>query len=218
MCSSGSGARVGVLARLAQRSSQANSSGLTMIDSSAPARIRSWPSFGRISSCRPRPARMKENSPICARLAEISQRGAIGLAERAHDRVGRDRLAEHDDQERRQHLPAGARPGSSGRTACRPRRRTAPRTHRAAAAISVAAWWLNSDSLSSMPAKNAPSANDTPNSRRRAERHAQRDRQHAQREQLARAGAGDALEDPRDHAAADDQHHRDEARRPWRGS
>src|SRR5690606_17909932 len=29
--------------------------------------------------------------------------------------------------------------------------------------VSLAAWWLNSDSLSSMPAKNAPSANDTPN-------------------------------------------------------
>ena len=29
---------------------------------------------------------------------------------------------------------------------------------------SSAAWWLSSDSFSSMPAKNAPSANDTPNS------------------------------------------------------
>ena len=29
---------------------------------------------------------------------------------------------------------------------------------------SAAAWWLRSDSLSTMPAKKAPSANDTPNS------------------------------------------------------
>ena len=63
-----------------------------------------------------------------------------------------------------------------------------------------------------MPAKNAPSANDTPNSARRAVGDADRGGDHAQREQLARAGARDLPEQPRQDAPPDDEHQRDEGR------
>jgi hypothetical protein len=49
----------------------ANSSGLAAIEISAPASTRLWPSAGSRPSATPRPARMNENSPICARLAPI---------------------------------------------------------------------------------------------------------------------------------------------------
>ena len=48
--------------------------------------------------------------------------------------------------------------------------------------------------------------------RRRAEGDAERDRQHGQAEQLARAGMRDVVQDPRDHPPADHQHDRDEGR------
>jgi hypothetical protein len=59
-------------ARIAWRtgSSSANSSGFRAIEISAPARIRLCPSAGSNFSDTPRAARMNENSPIWARLAE----------------------------------------------------------------------------------------------------------------------------------------------------
>ncbi|MCY1436465.1 hypothetical protein D9M71_525910 [compost metagenome] len=55
-----------------------NSSGLTRIDRIAPASTRSRPISG--SSCRPTPrlTRMKENSPICARLAAMVSAVLLG--------------------------------------------------------------------------------------------------------------------------------------------
>lgn len=47
-----------------------NTSGLIAIEISAPARIKFWPCTGNTPSAVPRPARMKENSPIWARLAD----------------------------------------------------------------------------------------------------------------------------------------------------
>ena len=44
----------------------------------------------------------------------------------------------------------------------------------------------------------------------RAEGDAERDREHAEPEQLARPGMRDIVQEPRDHAPADDQHERDE--------
>ena len=115
---------------------------------------------------RPAPARMKENSPICARLRRHRQRRvAADSAARSTISERGQRLADHDDRRPPPAPRSGCvAPAPSGRTACRPRRRTAPRTRRAAAAISSAARWLSSDSRSTMPAKKAPSANDTPNS------------------------------------------------------
>ena len=53
-----------------RRSSNVKTNGFTMIDTMAPARIRSRDSFGTMFRVMPMPIRMKENSPICARLAE----------------------------------------------------------------------------------------------------------------------------------------------------
>ena len=80
-----------------------------------------------------------------------------------------------------------------------------------------AAWWLSSVSASTTPAKNAPSANETSNRSSRAIRDAERDSQHCQREQLARTGACDVVQNPRDDAPAADQHQRDEHRDLERG-
>ena len=53
------------------------SSGLTRIEMMAPARIRSRASPGRTASDTPSPARMKENSPICASDSEMAS--AVGM-------------------------------------------------------------------------------------------------------------------------------------------
>ena len=78
--------------------------------------------------------------------------------------------------------------------------------------VSCAARWLSVDSLRIMPAKNAPSANDTSNSVGGAVGDAERDRQHREAEQLARAGMRDVMQQPRDDAAPDQPHQRDEGR------
>ena len=130
---------------LLSRSTAAKISGLSVIDSSAPARIRSRPSGGSRPSEMPSPARMNENSPICARLADDRQAGAERIAQQHDDAEGDQRLAD-DDQRQHAPAPSAARGrGSSDRTACRPRRRTARRRHPAAAANSAAALWLRSE-------------------------------------------------------------------------
>ncbi len=53
------------------RSSTKNTTGLRTMEISAPARIRSCPSGGRMASDTPMLARMNENSPICASDAEM---------------------------------------------------------------------------------------------------------------------------------------------------
>ena len=47
-----------------------NTKGLRAMEMIAAARTRLWPSMGRTFKETPKPARMNENSPICARLAE----------------------------------------------------------------------------------------------------------------------------------------------------
>ena len=74
-----------------------NISGLSTIDRMAPARIRSRPCSGSSFSPTPSSARMKENSPIWARLAEIISAVANGIAEGKDDDEGRQRLADDDD-------------------------------------------------------------------------------------------------------------------------
>ena len=54
-----------------RRSSIANRKGLSRIERIAPASTRSRALSGSSANATPSPTRMKENSPICARLAEI---------------------------------------------------------------------------------------------------------------------------------------------------
>ena len=68
---------------------------------------------------------------------------------------------------------------------------------------SSAARWLSADSRSTIPAKNAPSANDTPKISSGPVRDADRRRDHAQREQLARTRARNLPEHPWKHAPPD---------------
>ena len=63
---------------------------------------------------------------------------------------------------------------------------------------SVAARRLNSDRPTTIPARNAPSAIETPKSLRRSDGDAEGEDEDGQREQLARAGGGDAVEQPGD--------------------
>ena len=76
--------------------------------------------------------------------------------------------------------------------------------------VSFAACWLSGLSLRIMPAKKAPSAKRDAEQLGRAEGDAERDGEHAEAEQFARAGVRDIVQHPRDEPAADDQHERDE--------
>ena len=78
--------------------------------------------------------------------------------------------------------------------------------------VSCAARCDNSDSARIMPAKNAPKRERDVEQHGGAEGDAERDRQHRQPEQFARAGMGDPMHDPGDHAAADHQHDHHEGR------
>ena len=120
--------------RVASRSTAAKASGLSVIEISAPARIRSRPSGGSRPSDRPSPARMKENSPIWARLAATVRAVRGRIAQQQDDAEGDERLADHDERDHRQPRPAARAAGSTGRTACRRRRRTGRRRRPAAAA------------------------------------------------------------------------------------
>ena len=77
---------------------------------------------------------------------------------------------------------------------------------------SCAARWLSSDSLRIMPAKKAPSANDTSNSmlapKATPSAIASTDSRNSSREPVVRHG----VQQPGDHALADHQHDRDEGR------
>ena len=142
---------------------------------------------------------MNENSPICARLAEIVSavrsgcRKASTIPNAATD-LPTTMMSDHQRARWSGLLDEDGR----DRTASRPRRRRAPRRRPGAAARRRAARWLRSDSLITTPAKNAPSANDTPKSADDADRDAERERQHGQREELARARAADPFEEPRE--------------------
>ena len=70
-----------------------------------------------------------------------------------------------------------------------------------------------SDSPTTAPARNAPRANDTPKTADETIGDAQGDGQHGQREQLARALAGDLVEQPGHDPGAGHEHQRREDRR-----
>ena len=76
----------------------------------------------------------------------------------------------------------------------------------------AAALWLSSDSLNTMPAKKAPSAKETPKSTAAPIGDAERDRQDAERKQLARSRPRHLTQHPGHHARADQQRDRDERR------
>ena len=134
-----------------------------MIDTSAPASTNDWPSAGSTFRVTPSPAMMKANSPICASEAEMV---SAVLLEWPKARTMANAAAD---------LPsmmiatvASTCHGCASTIAGSNNMPTETKNSTAKASRSgsesCAALWLSSDSLSIIPAKNAPSAKDTPNS------------------------------------------------------
>ena len=86
------------------------------------------------------------------------------VAEQDHEPSATSGLPEQDDRQRRGHQPRRLQQVTPGRTACRPRRRTGRRRRPAWAAPRTPPARLNSERPTTIPARNAPSAIDTPNS------------------------------------------------------
>ena len=132
---------------------------------------------------------MNENSPIWASDTEIES--AVAPAGRAAAPRGRRRrLAQQDHGER------GDRPGASTRMRGSNSMPTETKNSTAKASrigsASVAARWLNSDSPHDHAGEERAQRHRDAEQLGGAERDRQRHAQHGQREQLARAGMGDA--------------------------
>ena len=134
-----------------------------MIDRIAPASTRSRASGVIRSSDTPRPIRMNENSPICARLAAMVSAISLDLPS-----IRTTAQAASDLPTMMIASVSSTSSGCSSRIIGSNSMPTETKNSTANASRSgsesSAALWPCGDSLSSMPAKNAPSANDTPNS------------------------------------------------------
>ena len=134
-----------------------------MIESRAPATIRLCPSGGRSPSETPSAARMKENSPIWARLAEIVRDVWRGWPKaRTMARAAIDLPIMTMKTTRRTWRGLRTRIVGSNSIPTATKKSTANASWSGSA--SAAARWLRSDSLMTTPAKKAPSANETPKS------------------------------------------------------
>ena len=108
------------------------------------------------------PARMNENSPICARLVAIVNPTSSGrpnartIASAASD-LPNTMIANTPS------TANGWRSRIIGSNNMPIETKNSTANASRSGSESVAAWWLSFDSFSTMPAKNAPSANDTPN-------------------------------------------------------
>jgi hypothetical protein len=131
--------------------------------------------------------------------------GRMRVPERAHDRVGGDRLAEHDDQHRREHGHRLAHDDHridqhAHRDEEQHREGVTQRQRLVGGAL--AQLGFAHDHAGEERAERERDVEQ----QRRPKRAAERNREHRQPEQLARSGMGDIVQDPRDDALADDQH------------
>jgi hypothetical protein len=136
---------------------------LIRIDRIAPASTKSRPASDSIPSATPSPTRMKENSPICARLAAIVIPVAQGWPKA---RTIKSAAAD---------LPttmmasvastaSGAVTGMLGSNSMPTETKNSTAKASRSGIASSAARWLSWLSLITIPAKNAASAKETPNS------------------------------------------------------
>ena len=106
---------------------------------------------------------MNENSPICARLAEI-----VSAVMRGCPNSRTMKNAAMDFPRTMMNTVASSGNGSRyaiiGSTSMPTETKNSTANASRSGSVSCAARWLSSDSLRIMPAKNAPSANDTSNS------------------------------------------------------
>ena len=198
--------------RAPSRSAARNSSGLSRIERMAPVTMRSRPSCGSRPTSTPSAARMKENSPICARLAAISAAVPLGWPNARTISEGGDRLADHDDERasRRRRAARSSRIAGIEQHADRDEEE-----HREGVAQRqrflrrpMAELRFGEHHAGEEGAERERDVEEL----RRAVGDAEPDGEHAEPEQLARAGMGDVVQDPRDHPPADDQHQDDEER------
>ncbi|MNE61131.1 hypothetical protein D3C80_1563210 [compost metagenome] len=134
-----------------------------MIDKIAPASTRLRPCSDIMPSVIPSPARMKANSPICARLAEM-----VSAVRLEWPNIFTSRNAAADLPNTIIASVASTARGSLIRIIGSNSMPTETKNSTAKASrsgkVSWAARWLSSDSLSTIPAKNAPRAKETSNS------------------------------------------------------
>ena len=134
-----------------------NTAGLSRMERMEPARMRSRASGSRMPSPTPSVARMKENSPICARLAEIVSAVPTGRRKAMTMRKARIDLP-------MRMMNSVARIGSGSRQMLEGSKSMPTETKNSTAkasrsgSVSCAARWLSSLSDRIMPAKKAPSA------------------------------------------------------------
>ena len=195
---SGVAASVRLLRRRCGRAA-AKSTGLSRIEMIAPARIRSRALLRQQRRAQtPRPARMKENSPICARLAEIVSAVAVGWRKASTISEGGERLADHDDEQRRQQRPAAARSRIAGSNSMPTETKNSTAKASRSGSVSCAACWLSSRFAQDHAGEERAEREGDAEQLGRAEGDAERDRQHREPEQFARAGVGDVVQHPRD--------------------
>ena len=140
-----------------------NNNGLSAMENKAPASTRLAPSGGNRPNEEPSATRMNENSPICAKLADTVSAVLSGYRNASTRPAAATVLPSMmmattaSTCSGRSHKTAGL---NSMPTDTKKSTANASRS----GSDSCAARWLNSDSRITMPAKKAPSANDTPNS------------------------------------------------------
>ena len=129
----------------------------------APASTRFCPACGNRSSAMPRPARIKANSPICARLVAIvsavrcewPNRRTSPKAARDLPKIMMASVAS---------TASGCSIRISGSNSMPTETKNSTANASRSGSVSWAARWLSSDSFSTIPAKKAPSAKETSNS------------------------------------------------------
>ena len=185
------------------------------MDSRAPARIRSRPSGGSSPSAAPRLARMNENSPICARLADTVSAVRTGCRNTSTMTKAASDLPT-------MMMASTASTASGSRTSTVGIEQHSHRHEEQHGEGVLERQRVVAGLVRQLRFRQDHAGEERAERERHAERgrravgDAERDGQHAQREQFARAGARDALQQPGHDTRADHQRQHDEHRRPWR--
>ena len=141
-----------------------NANWLSVIEISDPARIRTGPPAA--SGCRrcPRPARMNENSPTCASAADTKIPVRERVAHDQHDRDARSAPCRRGSARARRRASSARAQMIDGSNSMPTETKNSTANASCSGSEFCAALCDRSDSFSTTPAKNAPSANDTPKS------------------------------------------------------
>ena len=153
---------------------------------------------------------MKENSPICARLAAIVSAVSTGCRNGQHDHVGDATDLPTTMMNTVASTASGSRTRIVGSNSMPTETKNSTAKASRSGSVSSAACWLSSRFAQHHAGEERAQRERDVEQLGGAVGDAERDRQHGEAEQLARAGMGDVVQHPRDDAAADHQHQRDE--------